>query len=384
MALLTTWVNSHLGFTLNTVGTFMPAAFIIKEAIPEKPIAETWVTVVTGAGGDLRDAGGAFPDVAIWDDNGNRIGRYRTKLGDKIGQSSERTVRVPNNENNGEISDPQYVMLSHDTDATCIAMIQVSNGRLSGTVYGDTGYKCGQAWYHSQRKFKGDSLMTECVWLDSDHSHPNFNARAMSFHLRDMLPSPDKLKLYNSELSYLCKSTPRYSFWRHLIPDGVVPFFYPVLKYNKDSVNPKLEGTNENPIEALDRFKYNKDVYIQQGESEKEYRRRRRTRSTRSSKRQGSNMDPDYLVLTEIPGQTAREICEHPNSVGYDIVSFVDGRYCDLTKRKLYDLCAGSITTNCFDVNSTTVIGAQSLTGRSRDSTKGRIAKLYKTRACWK
>ncbi|KAK1705934.1 LOW QUALITY PROTEIN: uncharacterized protein BDZ83DRAFT_724805 [Colletotrichum acutatum] len=293
------------------------------------------------AGGDLEDAGGVFPDVAIWDDNGNRLGRYRTKLGDKIAQSSERTVKIPNNENKGQISDPQYVMLSHDTDATCIAM-------------GDTGYKCGQA---CQRKFKGDNLMNQCVWLDSDHSHPNFNARAMSFHLRDMLPSPDKLKFYNSELSYM-----------HLVPDGIVPFFYPVLKYNKDSINPKLEGTNESPIAALDRFKYNKDVYTQQGESEKD-------------KRQGSNMDPDHLVLTEIPGQTAREICEHPNSVGYDIVSFVDRKYCDLTKRKLYDLCAGSITINCFDVNNTTVIGAQVLTGRSRSSTKGQIAKLYKTRA---
>ncbi|KAK1474163.1 hypothetical protein CCUS01_17105 [Colletotrichum cuscutae] len=138
MPLLTTWVNTHLGFTLNNIEAFMPVAFIIKEAIPEKPIAETWVTVVTGAGGDLKDAGGVFPDVAIWDDNGNRIGRYRTKLGDKRAQSSARAVKIPNNENNGQISDPQYVMLSHDTDATCIAMVQVSNGRLSGTVYGDT------------------------------------------------------------------------------------------------------------------------------------------------------------------------------------------------------------------------------------------------------
>ncbi|KAI3535793.1 hypothetical protein CSPX01_11131 [Colletotrichum filicis] len=192
MALLTTWVNTHLGFTLNNVGTFMPVAFIIKEAIPEKPFAEIWVTVVTGAEGDLKDAGGVFPDVAIWDDNGNRIGRYRTKLGDKRAQSSERTVKIPNNENNGQTSDPQYVMLSHDTDATCIAMVQVSNGRLSRTVNADTRYKYDQGWYYSQRKFKCDNLMTKCVWLDSDHSHPNFNARAMSFHLRDMLPSPDK------------------------------------------------------------------------------------------------------------------------------------------------------------------------------------------------
>ncbi|KXH67654.1 hypothetical protein CSAL01_03577 [Colletotrichum salicis] len=199
-----------------------------------------------------------------------------------------------------------------------------------------------------------------------------------------MLPSPDKLKLYNSELAYLCKSTPRYSFWKHLIPDGVVSFFYPVLKYNKDSLNPKLEGPNENPMDALDRFKYNKEVYVQQGESEKEYRRRTRLRSTRLSKRQGSNTDPDHLVLTEIPGQTAREISEHPNSVGYDIVSFVDGKYCDLTKRRLCDLCAGTIMANCFDVNSTTVIGAQGLAGRREGSASGTSAKSYKTTAHWK
>ncbi|KAL2878547.1 hypothetical protein SGCOL_006258 [Colletotrichum sp. CLE4] len=347
MALLTTWVNGHLRFTLNSVGTFMPAAFVIREVITEKPIAETWVTVVTGAGGDLKDAGGVFPDVAIWDDNDKRIGRYRTKLGDKIAQSSERTVKIPNNENDGTISDPQYIMLSHGTDATCIAMVQVSNGRLGATVYGDTGYKCGQAWYHSQQKFKGDNLMS-------------------------------------NELAYMCKSAPRYSFWKHLILDGVVLFFYPVLKYNKDSLNPKPEGTNEDPIDALNRFKYNDGVFVQQGESEKEYRRRRRARSTRPSKRQGSNMDPDHLDLIEIPVQTAREICEHPNSVGYDIVSFVNGKCCDLTKRRLYDLCAGTIMVNCFDVNSTTIIGAQGLVGRREGSASGASAKSYKKRAYWK
>ncbi|KAK1675193.1 hypothetical protein BDP55DRAFT_744816 [Colletotrichum godetiae] len=328
----------------------MPAAFVIIEAITEKPIAETWVTVVTGAGGDLKDAGGVFPDVAIWDDNDKRIGRYRTKLGDKIAQSSERTVKIPNNENDGTISDPQYIMLSHGTDATCIAMVQVSNGRLGATVYGDTGYICGQAWYHSQKKFKGDNLMS------------NLDARAMNFHLRDMLPSPDKL------------NAPRYSFWKHLILDGVVLFFYPVLKYNKDSLNPKPEGTNEDPIDALNRFKYNDGVFVQQGESEKEYRRRRRARSTRPSKRQGSNMDPDHLDLIEIPVQTAREICEHPNSVGYDIVSFVNGKCCDLTKRRLYDLCAGTIMVNCFEC----------LVGRRQGFASGASAKSYKKRAYWK
>ncbi|UQC85764.1 uncharacterized protein CLUP02_11263, partial [Colletotrichum lupini] len=158
---------------------------------------------------------------------------------------------------------------------------------------------------------------------------------------------------------------------------------YPVIGILTDTVNPKLEGTDENSTEALDRFKYHKDVYKQQGESEREYRMKR-TRSTRLSKRQGSDMDPDKQVLTGIPGQTAREVCEHPSSVGYDIVSFVDRKSCDLTKRNLYDLCAGSITTNCFDVNNTIVIGAQGLTGRSRNTSKRQIAKLYKTRAHWK
>lgn len=362
----------------------MSAGFIVQTGIPPKPIAETWVTIVTGNDARLKNGGGNFPAVALWDDYGNRIAQYLPELDEKVSQGSETTVKIPHDQVNGQLADPHYVMLSNGRDATCIAMVQVSNGQLSGTFYGDTGYKCGQSWYYSYRKLNENHLTTRCVWLDADHSSKNSNARSLSFHVRDMIPSHDKLKLYNSHWSYLCGSTPRFSFWKRLLPDGTIPFFLPPLKYNKDSLNSRREGTDEDPFNAIDRIQYDKNVYMKQGEPEKAYRRNNRPYSSLLSKRQGANMDPEHLVMTELPGQTAQEVCEDLNAVGYDIVSFVDMKYCDLSERKLYDLCSTVIRHNCFDANNTAFVGDGVVQARGEYPVGGGAKKSYKTRDIWK
>ncbi|GKT59960.1 hypothetical protein ColTof4_00102 [Colletotrichum tofieldiae] len=372
-----------IGFMANLAGTFMPSDLVIDEGIPDRVIPETWVTIVAGAGGKLRNAGGDYPHVAIWDDYGTKIGTRWMSPGDKVEQGGETTMKIPN-KNSEQLADPHYVMLSHDVDATCIAMVQVSNGRLSAAFYGDTGAKCGHSWYYSQRRVNGLNINTKCVWLDADHSGRGFNARALSFHTRDLIPSFDKLELYNREPRYICCSTPRYSHWKHLLPNGEIVFFDPPLKYKNDSLNEEMEGTNENPDDAVDRVQYDKEVWRKQGEPEKYYRRNNRIPSTRLAKRQGSNVDPEHLVLTELPGQTAREICEDPNSVGYDIVSFVDMKYCDLSERKLYDLCNSVITTNCFDANSTSFVGNDARLARDESSVAGGPKKAYTSRDLWK
>ncbi|GJC79842.1 hypothetical protein ColLi_02680 [Colletotrichum liriopes] len=46
-----------IGFMANLAGTFMPSDLVIDEGIPDRVIPETWVTIVAGAGGKLRNAG---------------------------------------------------------------------------------------------------------------------------------------------------------------------------------------------------------------------------------------------------------------------------------------------------------------------------------------
>ncbi|TQN68365.1 hypothetical protein CSHISOI_07083 [Colletotrichum shisoi] len=377
-------MSKAIGFMANLAGTFLPSDLVVPIGIPDKPVAETWVTVVAGAGGKNHDAGGDFPSVIVWDDNGNLIGTRNKIEGDRVKAGTEATYRVWNNKNGIKIADPHYVMLSHDNDATRISMIQVSNGQLTATFYGDTGALCGQAWYYSQRTLNGLHLKTKCVWLDADQSSGNFNARALSFHTRDMIPSHDKLLLYNSSPRWLCESTPRFSYWKNLMPLGQIVFFDPSLKYNMDSLEKGREGVNENPEDAIDKVQYDKMVFKKQGEPKKKHYRRNTPTPQRLSKRQGSNMNPEHLVLTELPGQTAREVCEDTRSVGYDIVSFVDMKYCDLSERRLYDLCSDATATNCFDANSTSFVGNDALLPRDESSAAGGPKKAYRSRDFWK
>ncbi|KAF4873658.1 hypothetical protein CGCSCA1_v007258 [Colletotrichum siamense] len=390
----------YSGFILSGFDTFYPASFVFADGIPKspfsdawtfgKPIPETMVTVGLGDGKKLSLADGNFPSVALWNEEGQRMGQYQGHYAGHVKQGGEKTVVIRQTMNGRKDEDPGYIMLSADNDAICIAMIQVSNSRHTSAFFGDTGYACGQSWYFSDRKMTHDlvnRLTSRCVWLDSDHSGTK-NARAMSYHLKDMLPAKDKIALYNRDgHKYLC-TTRRFAWWANLKPNGWIPFYKPPLDYYPDSEDKKKEGADIHPDLILDDKVYDKDIYLEQGESRKvkEYHKNNpfaRTKKRRSKKslrkRQGANMDLERIVVTEIPGQTATEICEHPNSVGYDIASYVDMKYCDISEKKLYDLCSGTITTNCFDGNSTTFIGV--INARGEDSAP---AKAYKTRSDWK
>jgi hypothetical protein len=151
-------------------------------------------------------------------------------------------------------ADPYYVMLSTmSNDAICISVISVMGQKIQGTFFGDTGYMCGMSWFPSDNAIGSDYSKPRCAWLDADHS-AQINARAVSFHLNDMQPEPQKLAQYDENQDTLCKSSPRFSFWGNLLPDGVPPFFNPPLKYTGDNGADvditKVLDDPENPVES--------------------------------------------------------------------------------------------------------------------------------------
>ena len=205
---------------------------------------------------------------------------------------------------------------------------------------------CGMSWFPSNRRV-GDTFFTpRCVWLDADHTN-NINSRALSFHLNDMAAQPEKLAEYVHDRRTLCNSTPRFSFWGNLLPDGWIPFFKPPLQYNVDKTSGG-EGSDKDPTLVIDKpNQYDKSVYQFQGEP----KHKRKTRGHRRAV-QISNINPDHIVVTDLPTHSAKEVCEHPNSVGWDIVSTVEGLFCDLSNRQLYQLCSQTVTANCFDLET--------------------------------
>jgi hypothetical protein len=58
----------------------------------------------------------------------------------------------------------------------------------------------------------------------------------------------------------------------------------------------------------------------------------------------------DRLAISHISEHSATEVCEHENSWGPDFVSVIEGLYCDMCERILWDLCKGPESMYCFDL----------------------------------
>jgi hypothetical protein len=336
------------GIILGLAGIFVPVGIDVAKAKADAR-ESTSVQIFTGGGHD--SIGGSAPHIALWDDNGNRIGQYHAGgLGDVIDQRKDRVVEIVHSQTTPQYNDvdPYYVMVSNlEDNAICIAAVAVSARRVSGVWFGDVGYQCGQSWFLSNYKFDSTFAKPKCVWLDANHDN-GINARALSFHLNDMAPQPDKLAQYNARPETLCNSTPRFSFWGNLLPDGVIPFFNPPLEYLPNEGGGG-EGADKDPERVIDKpNQFNKGVYLNQGESRKTRRRDVRARSVQRR----SNPDKSRLIITDWPGHSAREICESETSFGWDTVSTVEGLFCDMESKQLYPLCDATISTNCFDLDA--------------------------------
>lgn len=345
-----------------------------------KPPLGTNVEIITGSGPNSQ-AGGNVPHIALWDDDGSRIGQYHPSKKDKYGEGDDGDgpILVEHNQNGGKTADPYYVMLSNlENDAICISAITVSNSRISGTFYGDTGYLCGQSWFLSEYRIGANAFKPRCAWLDADHSN-GINARALSFHLNDMAANPDKLGEFQENSDTLCKSTPRFSFWGNLLPDGQIPFFDPKLEYTMDKSG-QGEGVDKDPMSVIDKpGQYNRAVYMYQGEKTKRVERARRNIRAR-----GSNQDPSHLIVTDHAEDDIVEVCNSASSHGFDIVSTAQNVYCDMEAKQLYHVCDGQhVTDNCFHMETKSIMPKGGI--GARDEFASMVPqKNYTSQAHWK
>ena len=341
-------MSSALGFILNAAGVFVPLALQAKDAM-SVPKEATSVQIIAGSGDSTT--GGSIPHVALWDDDGNRIGQYYPGKKDKLKEGDAITLTVTNNENHNNQADPYYVMLSNfENNAICISAVTVSNQEISGTFFGDTGYKCGQSWFLSQNAIGSNFQKPRCVWLDGDHTN-GINARALSFHLNDMAPDQDKLSEYQGMPDTLCRSTPRFSFWGNMLPNSEIPVFEPKLEYKIDRATGG-QGADKDPHRVIDKHEYDKAVYMYQGPATK-----RAAIPQHGAKDRGANHNPKHLIVTDHPADDVREVCEHPNSYGWDIVSNAQNLFCDMEHKQLYNVCNGrEFKDNCFDMDNKIIV----------------------------
>ncbi|OHF03852.1 hypothetical protein CORC01_00714 [Colletotrichum orchidophilum] len=355
------------------------------KGIPTEHVDYTLVTMMLG---DENGASGHQPQMEIYADDGKLIGTRLTNRDDRIERNNDldgSIYKIEHNVHKDKMTTPKYIAINQwSSDAVCVSAIQVSNGKLSSVFYGDLGAYCGQSWFFSRRRLDEKLMHPKCVWLDEDHT-VGFNARAISFHINDMLGTPDKVKMYQeNSRDYLCKSTPRFSFWYQLRPGANLPIFNPPLEYERDAITGQ-EGRDKDPRRAIDKVNWDKMAY----HDPQPVRRRsltaaeRRAKREKLAKRQGTNPDITHLIVTRAEEHAASLVCNSTTSYGHDVVSLREKTYCDMTVKRLYHLCDDIFRANCFDVERMILIGHGGINARGEVSAVGVPEKRYLTASQW-
>lgn len=78
------------------------------------------------------------------------------------------------------------------------------------------------------------------------------------------------------------------------------------------------------------------------------------------------------MVVSNLEGQSATELCRTEHSYGPDFVSLREGAYCNMDTGEVLPLCTDEITEECFDVDTAShvVAGGHKPTIRARNPTE--------------
>ncbi len=172
------------------VATVLPLAFFNNKQVD--PNLQTHI--VTGVG-DNANAGGSKPHIAVWDENGRRVGQYRGDEDGHVGDKHGTTIGFFfNNDQNGKKpAKPEYVsIVMHENDGICLAAVSASGDGVQWAWTGDMGYTCGAQWYNSKYTVGNSNQPIRCVWLDANHDD-GIIAKGLSLHIRDFSGEPGLL-----------------------------------------------------------------------------------------------------------------------------------------------------------------------------------------------
>ncbi|PGH02960.1 hypothetical protein AJ79_07497 [Helicocarpus griseus UAMH5409] len=335
------------------------------------------VSMITGVGGN---SGGSVPHVAIWDEHGNRISQYKGDENGHVDEGSTKTVYLDPYQNDGKIARPDYLLIvMQETDAVCLSAIMATGANAQYTWTGDYGYTCGAQWYNSKEGIAGSNKPVKCVWLDSDHTN-GIVAKGLSLHMPDFAPDAGIIEQYNMDQARLCQNTARMTFQPEpVVPDSGVIFFDPPLEYMEDPV-----GALKKPDQGIDRrtraYPDGTNMKIKDAK-----RRHVRDLPKRNLNVRGvKNNRADHLVISDIEGHSARELCEHPNSLGPDFVHKREKVFCDMETADWWPLCDEDNTEGCFDLKDRAIKGFEpgSLAARSAKA-KRIVPKNYSSHEEW-
>lgn len=377
---------------INTAGILIPTLLSLHESLKgaPDPDKQTSVTIVTG---DAGNAGGSIPHIAVWDRDGNRIGQYKGDRNGHINEKDTKSFTIEPYQHGGTNAQPEYIsIVMQENDAICLSAVIAMGNSAQWTWTGDMGYTCGAQWYNSEFSVGSSNNPPRCVWLDADHTD-GIVAKGLSMHIRDFSGDPALVDQYKSDQRRLCQNSARMTFQPEpIVPDSVIPFFHPPLEYGRAS-DGQSEGTGastggalKKPDQGIDRqtraYPDGTDMKIH--DTGRKHARDTTPRDGTDVVRTKNNR-PDHLIISNIPGHSAKELCEHPNSLGPDFVSTVENIFCDMESGKWWALCDGTHTDRCFDLEHQTMRGDGPGGKQTRDEASAEPVpeKKYKTSKEW-
>ncbi|KAK4213403.1 hypothetical protein QBC37DRAFT_440817 [Rhypophila decipiens] len=247
----------------------------------------------------------------------------------KVASGSFRDVMVSLKKPN----QPTYALFTGNNDAVCIAYI--TNSWADGQKYawvGNWAETCQQNWYYSNIVLDGKSL--SCAWVDrnGDVATTGFQMRIHEFADDDGNRGKDT--------SYYCAGNPSLKWYTDWEPHSIT--------YWTTSQKRGIEGPDE--LQSA----------VAVGPVKPANEKRKRLIGTRPY------FNETRLVRSSDPEHSAVKLCESPSSLGPDLVSLREGKYCDMSTREVLPLCGPGVTGNCFDdsVKTLRVRGGGAIIGR--------------------
>ncbi|KAL8711714.1 MAG: hypothetical protein Q9220_003885 [cf. Caloplaca sp. 1 TL-2023] len=276
----------------------------------------TLVRICAGAddGGAQKDLGGNTPFVVGWDTNLKRVGDTAHE-----GMGFIHDGQFANVEISGGRQTPTLDFTAWGTDGICISDVYMKWADNQAFAFDGSWFKwCNMWWYHSSISLTtstGDEFRPPCGWLDQDKSEGH---ALVGFRV-------DMLELQN---------IPNKNAWGK---DDVQEYCHETFKFSGSSQGQYLQGNLDTT-----------------GDGNKGQRRDVSSSGSATNKTLAitdSNGQRRKLVVSDFEGQSAQELCDSDKSRGPDFVSMAEGKYCDMSEKKVYKFCSDHTRRECFSLD---------------------------------
>ena len=391
------------GVAANFIGFAATGAFgvvpLIQELFPPPADQTTTIRIQLGQNATQgASLGGNLPGVSLWDEQGEAIGS--STGGGQLPQGNFKDVKIVAHPNVGNVPAAYVSISASGDDAVCIAFVTITqaNGD-SSTFTGDVPAQCGATWFESSITLGTDGSHPQCVWIDKNGSD-GLQDQGFGFHVRDFFGTKAQGTAFVGNSDLMCKSGPRFRMYPQLKAKESILFYNPPLDYNQDGTDKDPSKVINNPgsLTQIDDDEQRQlcmdpdtrplqpcdkcatfplpGVACDDKITKRDHMRMQGKRTYKNPMPQPSNPTwaptttgtpnanantngtsswrfESALIISGIPVHSASKLCASANSYGPDFVATSEGKFCDMKRKYLWDVCSDQKSTCCFDVEQT-------------------------------